>query len=1671
MNLRRIFLSCCFVFSFYLLYSQNNLSNNVSNPSVNADSLKTLKKKFETIKDSLIVKKKATLEVVEKNISNLISKQADVKNFKKEELVASLIYKLAYYYRGAEEADALALSIKLDELYDQYSPKFEGSEKSKYENLYLDEIRKIAPNILENYKKEFILTSQPSGLNKPEYHKTMEYFQKIVDDYPTSDLVPNAYYNIAYLLYDIGRKDESVNIYEKLIKFYPNSEFYVDANFSLGEYYFDPELNPSRDNAYEIDNMKKAISYYEAILKENDEDYRYKALYRIGFCYYRLFKYDTSAATLTSLIEMLYDKYGLAFLPNDMRQLSMQFMAYTFRDRSWGEEAKDNTAIVELKKYIDNRSKNNLPALSLYGNRIFSNLGDIYQKGEEYDLAIEAYDTLLAMYPYTPEAPEIQRRIISIYQEKPYDSDEERIADLYRERNQLFSNYRLNSDWSEKNKKMRDSLKTDKLLSDNLYSNIRYMQDLAQSKNSKNLYLATIDHIDQYINELPADTNTYKLKWWKAIFLDQNINDYYAAFQAYTAISRDSLTKTYYDKDSKRYYTDTLAALQAIKVADVFKKSTQAAAYDSLKDQDSKLTFGDLKHVEAFKNYATLFPASKNSPVYLFDAAKIYHNNKDYADNKKLLNEIIEQYPGTEQEALSYDMLYREYYEEGNFAEAEKATKKMEALASLTPEQKSEMMQRKFGAIYKQAEVVETNAVGDSLKTDDGLTAKYAKLKSSADEFMRAARENPDYKDAPMAVWSSAYNYAMAHEWDSVKVAYDLLIERYKGQKSKDGFDYAAASLSNLAYLVTDSLTKYKYSGPLFVSKKENNKKAAAYLEKFSQDYPVFMIGNTDQTKRIVQDAAYFYNESEEWESAIRLNRLYLDRYSKTDTEEMNVERLRTMAKLNMRIGKESEAFSIYQELGSKYPTASFAVEGFYQRAKYYLSKNDLNQAKQDFEKCYQSSKVLQNKGVKDFGTRYASEALFFLTEIELGEYLKISLADVATKAELDKQKKRKYEYAIRLNDKYQEIMNYFSKEYGIASLRKAEILENNADAVFTQKRFKDKTILDDLGNEEAICKESELVYNTSLDLYTTSIKEIDDFVRVYKQSTNTSIATLDSLIKADSTNTDLLTRKRDFLNDTIIDFTLKSRDQAKVSILKMQYTLANVYKKLALAYAGLTPEDLDYKNVEDLGYFDEMFDTHINQMVKPKIAKIIEAHQKTLLLAKDYNLLNNEWANKSRFEISRSADVIVDAYTVLLKRLTKIYVRYDRHVKELDAQRILRDVDGLVIPPKQKINGERVDVITLHDNMLAIIDYIGKTLENSAENYESSLAAAKSNLNKDEFRVVKRNYLQNLLNISASLDSLTEYNQSRQSELNRDLEKRIDLAEVYDLGDKEVYKTQSKEIQARILDMYAIAYDKIKEYEISDDLSSKILYELLTRKPADYYEDLGFKTVDNSLVTDLTWKTIPIDQAGWTKIDFDTKDWVAPDPVTVKDDIAADSILKSNKSQAIWSHYDAKFSALKNKKLKKTNYADDQERESWQIYWFRKDFELSTIPTIGEAYIAVDDRYGLLVNEETVFDMFLNSTDLLEEDSLGWNKVRKYKITNYLKQGKNSIVLFAMDLVNPNNDNGFSGFFNIRTLDKPVTSGLDLKIVNQELEQPAIDDKEPEMQKIIRIFKKNKLD
>ena len=1684
--------------------------NNTSKEIINIDSLNKVREKYILTIDSLYKKKKNALIEVEQNVENFTKERKKIKNYRKEELISNLIYKLAYYYQGIEEREQLDIGEKLDTIFDNYKDLFEGPESEKYKNEYINKLTELSPTLTEQYHRNDLLSEEPGGKYKGEYKKTLEYYQKIIDNYPTSKLAPNSYYNIAYILYELGRKDEAVDIYAKIIETYPNSEFYVDANFALGEYFFDPELNPTRNTDLDLLNVNKAVTYYKAIVNANfDENYYYKALYRLGFCYYRMYDYDTAADYLTETTEKLYEKYGLEELPNDMRPLSLEYLAFSFKDKLWSDDSdsldiaeQDNKPILELQKYINNRKKENFSALYLYGDKILKYLGDAYFEGDEYELSITTYDTLLSMYPLIKKAPLIQEKIIEAYSLKKYDDPKHQQEELYRERNQFFDSFKADSKWGLANKNGVDLI--NKMVSSNLYKNITVSLTDAQKSIDSTQFEITIEHIDEYLNDLPLDSNSYKLKWYKALILDKNLKQYLSAYDVFIELSNDKNSKFYYDKESKRTFSDTLAASGAISSAQAFSKTETEStpiieSIDSVKTNQTaipspKLTIGEKKQINAFKNYANLFIEDPKSKKYYYDAALIYHNKKDYEKNIVHLNDLIKRYPGSTEEAKSYEMLYQEYRELKNYAKAEEVVKKMEKLTNLTESQKEFVTKGKFSAIFNLAKTMEKEAVNINTSQTDSLgnviinlKSKYLGLIKAADTYMRTSRENPDFPDADQSVWNASVLYSQAKAWDSVFVAYNYIIDNYKGKKNNKDLELSAIALFKMGALFTDTLlTKYKdsYSGPLYTSIKENNKKAAEYYEKFSNEYPNFVYNETNLTQKAVNDAAYFYKIAEEWESAIRMNSVFFDKKYE-ESEEAGVARYKEVAKFYRKLGKIEETMRIFQELVKKYPNGPYAVEASFERAKYFLTKNNTTQARKDFEQCYRYSKQLKEKGLKDFGAPFASEAMFAIAEWDRIEYEKILLNKTTPKANKIAEEKKLAEM-IRINQLYQEIINLGQKEYGLSLIRQAQVFENNAEAIFNQKQFPSTNKIDDLGNEEIIATKAKVGYENAIEFYTSAISGMDNFIDLFDKANKNKILEIKELLKTDSTNIELMTRKRELENDSTIRTTLKLKENAKISILKAQYTLANVYKNLAKSYTLLEPKDLPDIPVNDLGYYDEMFDIWIGQMATPKITTVIEAHQKTLLISKDYNLLNNEWVKKSKLEIAKSADVIIDAYLRLASRLIDLYKTEDINIIRLNKQRVYRDADDFALAPKRKVDGKRVDAFMVHEKMGTITEYIGKAISKSVENYGNNFIAGKENLNKKNFDILKYEYLENIIKYSTIIDSLINYSNTRQERLNIQLETNKDLEEVYnDLGDEwlEAYSDQAEQMQDIVNELYELAFEKIKEYRINNKNTDIIFYELLSRKTGDYYEEFGFTEQDISFSSDFTWKTIPIEQKNWHKTEFDSKDWVTPDSVKYSETIIGDSIFLSNGSIPIWTHYEDRFDSLKYT-LEKTviedeEFADDELTDeelalkNKHMYFFRKNFHIENLPLSGEVNLAVDDRFGFFINGISQFDMLIKEEkddfETTFDDTLGWNKVRTWDVSEYLKEGENSIVVFALDM--DEIANGLTCYFDIKMLNSELDRNTKLKVKEEENNNDDETLEDALEKTLIRIFKKNRIE
>ena len=116
--------------------------------------------------------------------------------------------------------------------------------------------------------------------------------------------------------------------------------------------------------------------------------------------------------------------------PN-VRDEAIQYIGISFAD----EELYANAGVQNARRFIEKIGGRP------YGVEIMRALGETHQKVENNERALEAYETLLDMYPLYEEAPLIAQKVADTYFSMGNDEME------YQTRYNLFKNYNPKSEW------------------------------------------------------------------------------------------------------------------------------------------------------------------------------------------------------------------------------------------------------------------------------------------------------------------------------------------------------------------------------------------------------------------------------------------------------------------------------------------------------------------------------------------------------------------------------------------------------------------------------------------------------------------------------------------------------------------------------------------------------------------------------------------------------------------------------------------------------------------------------------------------------------------------------------------------------------------------------------------------------------------------------------------------------------------------------------------------------------------------------------------------------------------------------------------------------------------------------------------------------------------------
>ncbi|MBN2030134.1 tetratricopeptide repeat protein [bacterium] len=800
--------------------------------------------------------------------------------------------------RGIEDGERL-LQMRyddniVDEILVRLADLYYYQEKDDYltrMQLYDEQLTLYEQGVIQEVPEEPQLNCQHS----------LEIYQRIIDEFPQSDLTDDAFYNKAFLLEELGRFKEANQVYVHLIDAYPGSQYVPEAYMRLGEYYFNPPMN----------DLTNAIYFYNQVLNFRDSPRYDEALYKLGWSYYRLSQYPEAISYFTTLVEnqqmvQRIDPMSME-LRADLIDEAIEYVSISFIDFG---------GVPKMMEYLN---KINRPE---WGAEALRKLGDIYMvEQEEYMHAVAAYEALLNYAPYSSEAPTIQKKIIDCYEMTNNQQD----AILSRQ--QLFSKYRAEGEWWNQIEDEEAKLQAYGLAEQALRENINSLISMANEESSQSLYEEIVELGESYLESFPEDLHAYMIRWNNALILDTKLHAYKKALQEYLTISL-VYNHVRYETFARERGLATIkdAAENAVVVADSLvrqEKRQNPELYQISDETDAKeprpLTTAESWLAMAYDNYIKLFPFDKETPTVLANAGALYYTHNQFNEALKYFKTLVEYFPRSEQVHNVQFSILDSYFGKKDYISVENLAKRL--LSDPAENQIKPNVERRLGeAIFLGAQEL----------------AEEGKGSLAADEYYRMALEVPSLDFADRSLFNAAREYERIGNYNAAIRAYELLRASYSGSS------LLADAFNNVAFNYGE-IGEYKIGA-----------------ERYEMLYQLLKDG--DRAKDALFNACIFYEKAQEREKLIEVSQMYATRYP--DAEDAPNIFLKT-AGYYLELGLYDSAVRVYADFPKYFPNSPLVVEAYSELGNYYFGINAYVEAEESYLKAYTTNDLLKKQGLE----------------------------------------------------------------------------------------------------------------------------------------------------------------------------------------------------------------------------------------------------------------------------------------------------------------------------------------------------------------------------------------------------------------------------------------------------------------------------------------------------------------------------------------------------------------------------------------------------------------------------------------------------------------------------------------------------------------------------------
>lgn len=602
--------------------------------------------------------------------------------------------------------------------------------------------------------------------------ETMRLYETILREYPSYERKDEVLFNLAYNLYETGKRDGAVKRYEELLKSYPGSKFVPDTYVQLGNHFFDV-----------ANVLEKARSYFEKAYATTNPRIRSYSLYKLAWCDFNAGEHEKALKKLQDTVA-LAEKSGagkervFTDLKNEALQDSVRMFVQLNR-------ADDAIAYYQAKAGKKKQT-------SLIGKLAYS-----LAEAGHHDNAIKSFRYLLNDNPNSESAPEFQQAVIRSYeglrQRDNVKAEVKKLAELYRP----------GSSWWEANKSKKDVLRAGFNVAEeamrttvtDYHNEAQKTKQVATYRLARDIYKQYVDGFASAEDEQFVSDHAFNLKFYYAEIL-WALEEWEAAAHQYDQVTAFKVPNRPDAKEIAQEKYRQTAAYNAMLSYDKLVKIERGILQKSdLKDdklveenkkkdkveKSKKVTKRSIKELEekpitkyeqaliaACDKYNELYPKTAEEVDIAYQAAVIYYDKNHFVEAARRFGDIINRYPEEARSADAADLSMGVLEEKEEWLELNKLARIFKANEKLMKKAKPDFVAR-----------VGTVVEGSQYKYIDEVVYKKEKdTRKARDLFLEFVKEFPKSKNADRALVYAMEISREANEQDkSIEIGERILRE------------------------------------------------------------------------------------------------------------------------------------------------------------------------------------------------------------------------------------------------------------------------------------------------------------------------------------------------------------------------------------------------------------------------------------------------------------------------------------------------------------------------------------------------------------------------------------------------------------------------------------------------------------------------------------------------------------------------------------------------------------------------------------------------------------------------------------------------------------------------------------------------------------------------------